>query len=110
MTGFTRVGWTGSLAGVTVAFAMPALKAADPAKPITFSKDIAPIFQARVRSAISLNSIALMRSSAMATSGRVGSIKTRVATRQMPPWHPTRARRPEVQERLSPPISRSTRS
>jgi mono/diheme cytochrome c family protein len=89
MTVFTRAGWTGFAAlGVTLAFAMPAVKAADPARPVTFSKDIAPIFQAKCQECHQPESIAPMSLITFAdVRPWVGSIKTRVATRQMPPWH-----------------------
>jgi len=89
MTRFTRVGWTGFAAlGVTLAFGMPGLKAADPAKPITFSRDIAPIFQAKCQECHQPESIAPMSLISFEdVRPWVRSIKTRVATRQMPPWH-----------------------
>jgi hypothetical protein len=62
--------------------------AADTAKPATFSKDVAPIFQAKCQECHQPNSIAPM---SLITFQDVRpwarSIKERVATRQMPPWH-----------------------
>ncbi len=73
--------------GVGLAFATPAL-AADTARPVTFSKDVAPIFQAKCQECHQPNSIAPM---SLITFEDVRpwarSIKDRVATRQMPPWH-----------------------
>src|SRR5215475_3805208 len=67
--------------------AVPAF-AADTAKPVTFSKDVAPIFQAKCQECHQPNSIAPM---SLITFQDVlpwaRSIKERVATRQMPPWH-----------------------
>ena len=57
-------------------------------EPVTFSKDIAPIFQAKCQECHQPNSIAPM---SLITYSEVRpwarSIKERVATRQMPPWH-----------------------
>src|SRR5437899_2928360 len=68
--------------------AAPALAADTPAKPVTFSKDVAPIFQAKCQECHQPNSIAPM---SLITYQEVRpwarSIKERVATRQMPPWH-----------------------
>src|SRR5260221_6158102 len=62
--------------------------AADNAKPVTFSKDVAPIFQAKCQECHQPNSIAPM---SLITFQDVRpwarSIKERVASRQMPPWH-----------------------
>jgi mono/diheme cytochrome c family protein len=73
--------------GTAVAIAVPAL-AADAAKPVTFSKDVAPIFQAKCQECHQPGSIAPM---ALITFQEARpwarSIKERVATRQMPPWH-----------------------
>src|SRR5437899_7999355 len=66
----------------------PAFAADTPAKPVTFSKDVAPIFQAKCQECHQPGSIAPM---SLITFQDVRpwarSIKERVATRQMPPWH-----------------------
>jgi len=56
--------------------------------PVTFSKDVAPIFQAKCQSCHEPGSIAPM-SLANFKDARpwARSIKQRVASRQMPPWH-----------------------
>ena len=63
--------------------------AADAVKTPTFTKDVAPIFQAKCEACHRPDSIAPM--SLVDVSRRRGrgreSIKTRVAARQMPPWH-----------------------
>jgi hypothetical protein len=73
--------------GAVVAVAAPGL-AADTAKQITFSKDVAPILQAKCQACHQPNSIAPM---SLITFEDVRpwarSIKERVAARQMPPWH-----------------------
>jgi len=57
-------------------------------EPVTFSKEIAPIFQAKCQECHQPNSIAPM---SLVTYNEARpwarSIKERVATRQMPPWH-----------------------
>ena len=81
--------WRNSAAAgaLTLAIAAPAL-AADAAKPVTFSKDVAPIFQAKCQECHQPDSIAPM---SLLTYQQARpwarSIKERVATRQMPPWH-----------------------
>src|SRR5258708_1458021 len=73
--------------GVGLAFATPAL-AADTARQVTFSKDVAPIFQAKCQECHQPNSIAPMSLiSFEEVRPWARSIKDRVATRQMPPWH-----------------------
>ncbi len=56
--------------------------------PVTFSKDVAPIFQAKCQSCHEPGSIAPM-SLVTYEDARpwARSIKARVAARQMPPWH-----------------------
>jgi hypothetical protein len=62
--------------------------AADNAKPVTFSKDVAPIFQAKCQECHQPNSIAPMSLITFQDARPwARSIKERVATRQMPPWH-----------------------
>ena len=62
--------------------------AADSARPVTFSKDVAPILQAKCQECHQPDSIAPM---SLITYQQARpwarSIKERVATRQMPPWH-----------------------
>jgi hypothetical protein len=58
------------------------------AAPVTFSKDIAPIFQAKCQECHQPNSIAPMSLiSYQDVRPWIRSIKERVETRQMPPWH-----------------------
>jgi hypothetical protein len=55
---------------------------------VTFSKDVAPIFQARCQACHEPGSIAPMSLiTFQETRPWVKSIRARVATRQMPPWH-----------------------
>jgi hypothetical protein len=80
---------TGVLAlGASLAFSGLAIAAGDTAKPVTFSKDVAPILQAKCQECHQPNSIAPM---SLITYQDVRpwarSIKERVAARQMPPWH-----------------------
>ena len=73
--------------GAALAVAGPVL-AADAAKPVTFSKDVAPIFQAKCQECHQPNSIAPMSLITFQEARPwARSIKERVATRQMPPWH-----------------------
>src|SRR5262245_43591331 len=63
-------------------------RAAEPTKQVTFSKDVAPIFQAKCVSCHEPGSIAPMSLRTFADSRPwARSIKNRVAARQMPPWH-----------------------
>jgi len=69
-----------------LAIAVPCL--AEPAKPVTFSKDVAPILQAKCQECHQPNSIAPMSLiSYQEVRPWARSIKERVASRQMPPWH-----------------------
>src|ERR1700730_18730381 len=62
--------------------------AADAPKQVTFSKDIAPIFQAKCQECHQPNSIAPMSLITYKEARPwARSIKERVVTRQMPPWH-----------------------
>src|SRR6202158_40180 len=57
-------------------------------KPVTFSKDVAPIFQAKCQECHQPNSIAPMSLITYQDARPwARSIKERVASRQMPPWH-----------------------
>jgi hypothetical protein len=74
------------IAAVAVLFAVPA-NAAEPAKP-TFTKDVAPIFQAKCEACHRPDSIAPMSLVTYEEARPFArSIKQRVASRQMPPWH-----------------------
>src|SRR5215212_1751344 len=75
-----------SIAGL-LAVAAPGF-AADSPKPVTFSKDVAPIFQAKCQECHQPNSIAPMSLITYQEARPwARSIRERVATRQMPPWH-----------------------
>jgi mono/diheme cytochrome c family protein len=75
-----------SLAAV-LAMAAPAL-AADAAKPVTFSKDVAPIFQKKCQECHQPGSIAPMSLITYQEARPwAKSIKERVSQHQMPPWH-----------------------
>jgi hypothetical protein len=79
-------------AGLVAAGAVLALgvsiRAADTPKQVTFSKDIAPIFQAKCQDCHQPNSIAPMSLITYQDARPwARSIKDRVAARQMPPWH-----------------------
>src|SRR5499427_5884539 len=70
-----------------LAIAAPAF-AADAPRPVTFSKDVAPILQAKCQECHQPNSIAPMSLITYQEARPwARSIKERVATRQMPPWH-----------------------
>src|SRR5205814_6549594 len=73
--------------GVVVGLAAPVM-AADTPKPVTFSKDIAPIFQAKCQECHQPNSIAPMSLITYQEARPwAKAIRERVITRQMPPWH-----------------------
>jgi mono/diheme cytochrome c family protein len=73
--------------GAVLAIAAPAF-AADAPRPVTFSKDVAPIFQAKCQECHQPNSIAPMSLLTYQEARPwARSIKERVSTRQMPPWH-----------------------
>jgi mono/diheme cytochrome c family protein len=84
--GFT--GWAGLATGMFVlGVAAPAMAADTPAK-VTFSKDVAPIFQAKCQTCHQPNSIAPMSLITFQEARPwARSIRERVSTRQMPPWH-----------------------
>ncbi len=85
--------WSGLPAGMlataaALAIAMPALAADTSTKPTTFSKDVAPIIQAKCQECHQPNSIAPMSLITYQDARPwARSIKERVSTRQMPPWH-----------------------
>jgi mono/diheme cytochrome c family protein len=74
--------------GAVLAAALPAIAADTPAKAVTFSKDVAPIFQAKCQECHQPNSIAPMSLITFQEARPwARSIKERVSQRQMPPWH-----------------------
>ncbi len=84
--------WQSAAAGVLALGSLLAISAsavaADAAKPVTFSKDVAPIFQAKCQECHQPNSIAPMSLITFQEARPwARAIKERVATRQMPPWH-----------------------
>jgi mono/diheme cytochrome c family protein len=93
MTGRGTPVWRGLQSGLaalgTLAVcAAPALAADAPAKSVTFTKDVAPIFQAKCQDCHQPNSIAPMSLiSYQDARPWARSIRERVASRQMPPWH-----------------------
>jgi hypothetical protein len=88
MRGRGLTGWAGlSTSMFVLAIAAPAMAADTPAK-VTFSKDIAPIFQAKCQTCHQPNSIAPMSLITFQEARPwARSIRERVSTRQMPPWH-----------------------
>jgi hypothetical protein len=73
--------------GAVLAIAAPVF-AADAPRPVTFAKDVAPIFQAKCQECHQPNSIAPMSLITYQDARPwARAIKERVATRQMPPWH-----------------------
>jgi len=77
------------LLAATALLALPIPSVAgDETKTITFSKDVAPIFQAKCQSCHEPGSIAPMSLMTFQESRPwAKSIKARVESRQMPPWH-----------------------
>jgi mono/diheme cytochrome c family protein len=74
--------------GAALAMAVPVMAADTPARQVTFTKDVAPIFQAKCQDCHQPNSIAPMSLITYQDARPwARSIKERVATRQMPPWH-----------------------
>src|SRR3982075_1916473 len=73
--------------GAILAIAAPVF-AADAPRPVTFSKDVAPILQVKCQECHQPNSIAPMSLITYQDARPwARSIKERVSTRQMPPWH-----------------------
>src|SRR5713226_2117124 len=71
-----------------LAIAAPVLAAEPAAKAVTFTKDVAPILQAKCQECHQPNSIAPMSLITYQEARPwARSIKERVAARQMPPWH-----------------------
>jgi len=83
----------GALSKLAVAFGAVLItssiaSAADAPRQVTFSKDVAPIFQAKCQDCHQPNSIAPMSLITFQDARPwARSIKERVSTRQMPPWH-----------------------
>jgi mono/diheme cytochrome c family protein len=81
LAGFVTLGTVGAIAA-------PAWAADARAKQVTFSKDVAPIFQAKCQECHQPNSIAPMSLVTFEEARPwARSIRERVAARQMPPWH-----------------------
>jgi mono/diheme cytochrome c family protein len=82
--------WLGSSAAVlslTLTFSSAAT-AAEPTKAVTFTKDVAPIFQARCESCHRADGMAPMSLTTYEDARPwAKSIAARVGARQMPPWH-----------------------
>ena len=93
MTGHRFPGFGTALTGIvtTIGLALTAsgVGAAETAtRPVTFSKDVAPIFQQKCQECHQPNSIAPMSLITFADSRPWAvAIRQRVSTRQMPPWH-----------------------
>ena len=89
MTGRWRIAWCGVVAvSAVLALSAPAVAADSATAPVTFSKDVAPIFQAKCQQCHQPNSIAPMSLITYQDARPwARSIKQRVITRQMPPWH-----------------------
>jgi hypothetical protein len=87
--GRPHVRWTvGAMAAAALLLPTGMVRAADQPKPVTFSKDVAPIFQAKCQSCHEPGSIAPMSLiSYKDVRPWAKSIRQRVAARQMPPWH-----------------------
>jgi len=84
--GYWRRGLVAGLIGMGVAFALAAPAAA--AETPTFSKDVAPILQAKCQACHQPNSIAPMSLMTFQEARPwARSMKERVSSRQMPPWH-----------------------
>src|SRR6266851_2299000 len=84
--------WQSAAAGVLTLGSLLAISAsavaADATRPVTFSKDVAPIFQAKCQECHQPGSIAPMSLLTYQDARPwARSIKERVTTRQMPPWH-----------------------
>lgn len=79
---------TAATLGGVILFAASAFAQTAPANAPTFSKDIAPIFQAKCQACHQPGSIAPMSLINFAEARPwARSIRQRVSTRQMPPWH-----------------------
>jgi mono/diheme cytochrome c family protein len=79
--------WAGTLTAVLMMSA-PGLAADTSPRQVTYSKDVAPIFQEKCQQCHQPNSIAPMSLITFENARPwAKSIKQRVLTRQMPPWH-----------------------
>src|SRR5215216_1921331 len=79
--------FSGLIVATLVSWAGAATAAGTPTTP-TFTKDIAPIFQAKCEACHRTDSMAPMAlTTYQETRPWVKSIKARVSARQMPPWH-----------------------
>ena len=82
--------------------------AADTAKTVTFTKDVAPIFQQKCESCHRPNNMAPMSLLTYEEARPwAKSIASRVGTQQMPPWHTTR-RSASGSRTIASPTIRST--
>jgi len=81
--------WASGAAAIAAVLCVPAMaSAAEPTSTPTFTKDIAPIFQAKCESCHRPDSIAPMSLVTWEQSRPYATaIKNRVESRQMPPWH-----------------------
>src|SRR6185295_4874506 len=78
----------GLVLGAMLAVPVTAMAADPPATPVTFSKDVAPILQAKCQDCHQPNSIAPMSLITYQDARPwARAIRDRVSTRQMPPWH-----------------------
>jgi len=78
----------GLMLGAILAVPVTAMAADPTAKPMTFSKDVAPILQAKCQECHQPNSIAPMSLITYEDARPwARAIRDRVSTRQMPPWH-----------------------
>jgi hypothetical protein len=78
----------GLMLGAILAVPVTAMAADPPATPVTFSKDVAPILQAKCQDCHQPNSIAPMSLLTYQDARPwARAIRDRVSTRQMPPWH-----------------------
>ena len=88
MNGPSRRQGVRAAVGVVLTFSGIAMAADTAPKPVTFAKDIAPIFQEKCQDCHRKGSMAPMSLVTYEeTRPWAKSIKERVATRQMPPWH-----------------------
>src|SRR3954468_15580985 len=87
--GRPKLRWNvGAMAAAALLLPVGMAVAADQPKPVTFSKDVAPILQAKCQSCHEPGSIAPMSLiSYKDVRPWAKSIRQRVASRQMPPWH-----------------------
>jgi hypothetical protein len=84
----SAAGWHLAIAGVVLTGAVLAPRASQAQSTPTFTRDVAPIFQEKCEACHRPDSIAPMSLvSYEETRPWARSIKTRVASRQMPPWH-----------------------